>query len=117
MCQNQEQDLLMILPFIKKPPVPKETGVYADSGYKGLDKLHTQTELPYKKKKTKELDAEEKEYNGALSRYRVIVEHIIGDLKTFRILSERFRNKRKRHNLNFNIIGGIVNMKNGFVSV
>jgi hypothetical protein len=98
------------------PPVPKETRLYVDSGYQGLDKLHAQTELPYKKTKTTELDAEEKEYNRALSRYRVVVEHIIGDLKTFRILSDRFRNKRKRHNLKFNIIAGIVNMKNGFAT-
>jgi hypothetical protein len=98
------------------PPVLSKTRVYVDSGYQGLDKLHQQTELPYKKTKTSGLNAEEKEYNTALSRYRVIVENIIKDLKIFKILFDRFRNKRKRHNLKFNIIAGIVNMKNGFAA-
>jgi len=59
----------------------------------------------------------EKEYNTALSRIRVKIENIIGDLKTFRILSDRYRNKRKRYGVKFNIIAGIVNLKNGFASV
>lgn len=97
-----------------EPPIPKDTRAFADSGYQGLDKLHTQTELPYKATKTKPLDGSEKEYNQALSRIRVKVEHILGDIKTFRILGDRYRNKRKRYNIKFNIIAGIVNLKNGF---
>lgn len=97
-----------------EPPIPKDTRAFADSGYQGLDKLHTQTELPYKATKTKPLDEEEKEYNQALSRVRVVVEHILGDIKTFKILSDRYRNKRKRYNIKVKIIAGIVNIKNGF---
>lgn len=96
------------------PPVPIGTRAYADSGYQGLDKLHRETEIPYKKTKNKPLDEEEKEYNHALSSCRVIVENILGDMKTFRILSDRYRNKRKRYGIKFNIIAGIVNFKNGF---
>jgi hypothetical protein len=55
--------------------------------------------LSYKATKTKPLDEEEKEYNHALSRLRVIVEHVIGDMKVFKILSERYRNKRKRYGI------------------
>jgi hypothetical protein len=73
MCQNHRLDRFMTLLCIKEgPPIQKETRVYADSGYQELDKLHPQTELPYKKTKTRNLDAEEKEYNRALSRYRVL---------------------------------------------
>jgi hypothetical protein len=97
-----------------EPLIPKETRAFADSGYQGLDKLHIQTELPYKATKTKPLDKEEKEYNQALSRLRVVVEHILGDIKTFRILADRYRNKRKRYGIKFKIIAGIVNLKNGF---
>lgn len=50
-----------------EPPIPKDTRAFADSGYQGLDKLHTQTELPYKATKTKPLDDEEKEYNQAVN--------------------------------------------------
>lgn len=99
-----------------EPPIPKQTRVFVDSGYQGLDKLHIQTELPYKATKTKPLDEEEKEYNQALSRLRVVVEHILGDIKTFRILADRYRNKRKRYDIKFKIVAGIVNFKNGFAS-
>jgi len=97
-----------------EPPIHKDTRVYADSGYQGLDKIHQATEIPYKKSKHHLLDKEQKEHNSALSRIRLKVEHIIGDLKIFKILSERYRNKRKRYHLKFNIIAGIVNFKNGF---
>lgn len=71
--------------------------------------------MPYKATKTKPLSEEEKEYNQSLSRLRVVVEHILGDIKTFRILADRYRNKRKRYGTKFKIIAGIVNLKNGFV--
>ena len=101
----------------EEPPIPPESRAFVDSGYQGLDKLHQATELPYKATKTKQLDKEEKEYNHALSRFRVIVENVIGDIKTFKILSDRYRNKRKRYGIKFNIIAGIVNLKNGFAAV
>ena len=102
--------------YKEEPPIPPDSRAFVDSGYQGLDKLHQATELPYKATKTKPLDKEEKEYNHALSRYRVIVENIIGDIKTFKILSDRYRNKRKRYGIKFHIISGIVNLKNGFAT-
>ena len=100
----------------EEPLIPPDSRAFVDSGYQGLDKIHQATELPYKATKTKPLDKEEKEYNHALSRYRVIVENIIGDIKTFKILSDRYRNKRKRYGIKFHIISGIVNLKNGFTT-
>ena len=100
----------------EEPPIHKDTRAFVDSGYQGLDKLHIQTELPYKAIKTKPLGEEEKEYNQALSRLRVVVEHILGDIKTFRILADCYRNKRKRYDIKFKIIAGVVNLKNGFAS-
>lgn len=100
--------------FKQSPPLPPDTTAFVDSGYQGIDKLHSHAEFPYKARKTKLLDKEEKEYNRALSRIRVKVENILGQIKVFRILSERYRNKRRRYGLKFNIIAGIVNLKNGF---
>jgi hypothetical protein len=98
----------------QEPPLHPKSRAFVDSGYQGLDKLHKETELPYKATKTKPLDQEEKDYNRALSRIRVLVENVLANIKTFRILSDRYRNKRKRHNVKFKIIAGIVNLKNGF---
>jgi hypothetical protein len=64
----------------KEPPLHPKSRAFADSGYQGLNKIHSETELPYKATKTKPLDREEKEYNGALSRVRIIIENILGDI-------------------------------------
>lgn len=102
--------------YKKEPPLPRDSRAYADSGYQGLDKLHPLTELPFKASKNKPLEKGEKEYNQALSRIRVKVEHVFSQIKTFKIISERYRNKRKRYAIKFMIVAGIVNLKNGFTS-
>jgi IS5 family transposase len=100
----------------QEPLLPKKSRVYVDLGYQGLDKRHRETELPYKAFKKKPLDKEEKQYNQALSRIRVKVENVLAQIKVFKIMSDRYRNKRKRYTIKFNIIAGIVNMKNGFMT-
>ncbi len=100
--------------FKKEPPPPKKSRLFVDSGYQGIDKIHAESEFPYKSTKNKPLDKEEKEYNHALSKIRVKIENIFAQIKLFKILSDRYRNKRKRYGVKFNIIAGIVNMKNGF---
>ena len=100
--------------FKQGPPLPDHARGYFDSGYQGVDKVHPNSDFPYKTTKNKPLDEDEKEYNRGLSNFRVKVEHIIGDIKTFKILSERYRNKRKKYGVKVNIIAGIVNFKNGF---
>jgi DDE superfamily endonuclease/Helix-turn-helix of DDE superfamily endonuclease len=102
--------------FKEEPPIPKETTAFVDLGYQGLDRLHSKTELPFKASKNKPLDSEDKAYNHALSRIRIKVENVLASIKVFRILSDPYRNKNKRYNLKFNIIAGIVNLKNGFSS-
>lgn len=100
----------------QEPPLHPKSRTFVDSGYQGLDKVHRETEWPYKATKKRPLDTEEKSYNRALSRIRVKVENIIATLKTFRILSDRYRNKRRRYNIKFKIIAGIMNLKNGFAA-
>lgn len=97
-----------------KHSLPPDSTAFVDSGYQGIDKLHPAAEFPYKATKDKPLSKEEKEYNRALSRIRVKVENVLGQIKVFRILSDRYRNKSKRYGIKFNIIAGIVNLKNGF---
>jgi len=57
------------------PPLPEASHVYADSGYQGLQKDHSAIDMPYKKTKVKPLTKDERDYNHALSRFRVRVEH------------------------------------------
>jgi transposase len=93
---------------------PQESRLFVDAGYQGIADIHQNADFPYKSSKNKPLDAEEKAYNSALSRLRVKVEHIFAQLKIFKILSDRYRNKRKRYGVKVNIIAGLVNLKNGF---
>jgi hypothetical protein len=96
------------------PPLPRNTRGYGDSAYQGYNDVHPAMEIPYKKPKKGKLTAEEREYNRALSSFRVRIENKIRELKIFRILSDLYRNKRRGYGLKFNIVAGLVNFKNGF---
>ncbi len=49
--------------------------------------------------------------NREISSARVLNENVIGVIKRFRILAEKYRNRRKRFNLRFNLIAGIYNFE------
>ena len=83
----------------------------ADTGYLGINKLHTNSQIPAKKSKLHPLTPEQKDANRELASQRIFCEHIIGRLKVFRILSERYRNRRKRFGLRFNLIAAIYNFE------
>lgn len=87
--------------------------VLADSGYQGLVKLHEKSKTPRKKPRKSELTEEQRRNNRELARRRVVVEHVIRSLKIFRILAERYRNRRKRFSLRFNLIAGLYNYELG----
>ena len=86
-----------------------QTECLADSGYLGLRKCHGNSRLPAKKSKLHPLTKEQKAGNRHLSRERFVVEHVIRSVKIFRILSERYRNRRKRFGLRFNLIAALYN--------
>ncbi len=96
--------------------VHPDTIVLADLGYAGLDKLHAQTCLPVKASKQHPLTHEEKQANRTLARLRLRVEQVVGRLKVFRILGERYRGRRKRFGLRFNLIAGVHNFELGLAS-
>ena len=83
----------------------------ADTGYLGINKLHANSQIPAKKSKLHPLTPEQKTANRELARQRIFCEHIIGRLKVFRILSDRYRNRRKRFGLRFNLIAAIYNLE------
>lgn len=82
-----------------------------DKGYQGMQKLHVHCRLPKKKPRGGQLTAEDKAYNRQLARERVGVEHVNRRLKVFRILSRRYRNRRKRFGLRCNLIAALYNFE------
>ena len=81
----------------------------ADSGYQGLLKLHKNSRIPFKKSKNHPLTDEQKLFNRELSRERIVIENINAKIKTFKIMSERYRNRRKRRLLRMNLVCAIIN--------
>ena len=89
----------------------KEVEIKADSGYQGLQKKHAKVLIPKKNSKLQKLTKEEKRANRELAKKRIKVENVIRRLKIFRILAERYRHRRKRLGLRFNLLSGIYNFE------
>ena len=94
-----------------KVALSKEVEIKADSGYQGLQKKHDKVLIPKKNSKLHKLTKEERRANRELSKKRIKVENVIRRLKIFRILGERYRHRRKRLGLRFNLISGIYNFE------
>ncbi len=75
----------------------------------GLLKLHSNSRIPHKASKNHPLTAEQKSFNHALPTERIVIENINARIKTFKIMGERYRNRRKRHLLRMNLICAILN--------
>lgn len=80
-----------------------------DKGYQGIQKLHANSHLPHKKPRGGQLTQVQKADNRALARRRVVIEQVNRCLKIFRILAERYRNRRRRFGLRFNLIAALYN--------
>ena len=95
----------------------KSIELKADSGYQGLQKERAKTLIPKKKSKLHRLTKEEKRANRELAKKRVKVENVIRKLKIFRLLGERYRNRRRRLGLRFNLISGIYNFERKIIKI
>jgi hypothetical protein len=89
--------------------VNPKTAIITDTGYQGITKLHANSTLPHKRQKKQKLTKEQKQYNRKVSSERVFNEHEIGFLKRFKIIAERYRNRRNRFGLRFSLICGLCN--------
>lgn len=65
--------------------------------------------MPKKKSKKNPLSKEDKKNNREISSERVLNESVIGVVKRFKIVNDKYRNRRKRFGLRFNLICGIYN--------
>lgn len=81
----------------------------ADSGYQGIKRYHQNSALPKKNSKKKPLSKQEKKENHNISSERVLVENVIRKVKIFRVMAEKYRNRRKRFTLRLNLIAAIIN--------
>ena len=112
-CTNYEKGRRHDFRLLKESKVRflAETKTLVDSGYQGLQKIHASTVMPKKNSKKYPLTKEQKAQNRQISSDRVRCENIIGYLKRFRIIAEKYRNRRKRFALRFNLIAAIYNLE------
>ena len=102
------------------PSLPSKVRLGVDLGYKGIktDYPKLNCVVPFKRKspgrgrrgvKGQELSAEQKAFNKALSKERVVVEHTNSRVKKFRIWEDEFRNRLKHYDAMTEIVCGLVN--------
>ena len=84
--------------------------VLGDRGYQGLQHFHANSQTPQRKPPKQPLSKAAKRANRELASLRITVEHVIRDLKIFRILKETYRNKRRRFGLRLHLIAAICNL-------
>ena len=97
--------------------LPAEISITGDSGYQGIQHDFPHATLPHKKTRGgPELSKKQKRQNRKISRTRVLVDQLIGCMKVFKILSDRYRGNRHKHSEIFKIIACVTNIKLGFVS-
>lgn len=104
------------------PHLPDNVRLDLDLGYLGImvDFPKLYCALPIKRKnpgrgkrgvKAQELSAEQKAFNKALAKERVVVEHTNSRVKKFHIFGDEFRNRLKRYDIMTDIVCGLVNFR------
>ena len=104
------------------PHLPDNVRLDLDLGYLGikLDYPKLNCMLPIKKKNpgrgkrgvvAQELSVEQKSFNKAFAKERVVVEHTNSRVKKFHIFGDEFRNRLKRYDIMTDIVCGLVNFR------
>lgn len=88
--------------------------MHVDLGYLGIAKNHSNCEIPHKASKLHPLTDEQKQENKMKASARICVEHVNAKIKTFQILTQKYRNRRKRFNLRFSLICALIHFDRGF---
>ncbi len=89
----------------------KDVLLIAGKGYLGINRIHSNSLIPKKSTKKHKLTKEEKKYNSIISKRRIYIEHVNRYIKKFKIVSESYRNKRKKFFMKFSLICAIYNFE------
>jgi len=93
--------------------IPKDVQVNLDRGYEGAEERYPNNKVykPKRAQRNHPLTLFEKLYNRLINKTRILVEHVIGRVKKFRIAAELYRNRRARHGDYFAIVAGLINFR------
>lgn len=93
--------------------IPEDVQVNLDRGYEGAEKRYPNNKVykPKRAQRNHPLTLFEKLYNHLINKTRILVEHVIGRVKKFRIVSELYRNRRASHGDFFLAVAGLINFR------
>ena len=92
--------------------IPLRARHILDAGYVGVDRENPNANvlIPFKRKRGQDkLCSLAKQVNKFLSRHRIIVEHVIGKIKNFKICAYIYRGRRGNYNQIFRNVAAIYN--------
>jgi hypothetical protein len=91
--------------------LPEGVGGIGDLAYVGIADLHPEGlgAAPRRKPRGQDRPPEDRKYNRAFSRRRIVVEHAIGRLRRFRSVAHVNRHRRKGHAARVRAVAGLVN--------
>src|SRR3954447_20209857 len=91
--------------------LPAGVGGIGDLAYVGIADLHPEGlgAAPRRKPRGQDRPPEDRRYNRAFSRRRIVVEHAIGRLRRFRAVAHVNRHRRKGHAARVRAVAGLVN--------
>lgn len=91
--------------------IPEGVGAEGDSAYVGVDKLRPAgpTGTPRKKPRGQDRPPEDVAYNRGFANRRIIVEHTIGRMRRYQVLSAADREHRRKHPARVRAVSGLVN--------
>ncbi len=95
--EGKEHDFSIVKKERLPDHIPKDVRIQVDNGFQGIQKEFPGhlVSITTKKPKGRELSNTVKEHNKSKSRVRILVEHAIGGIKRYGIVSQVFRNRTK----------------------
>jgi hypothetical protein len=93
--------------------LPADVQVNLDRGYEGAEERYPNNKVykPKRAQRNHPLTLFEKLYNHIINKTRILVEHVIGCVKKFRIVSELYCNRRAAHGDFFLVVAGLINFR------
>ena len=93
--------------------IPEDVQVNLDRGYEGAEKRYPNNTIykPKRAQRNHPLTLFEKLYNHIINKTRILVEHVIGRLKKFHIMSDLYRNRRSAHAGYLAVVAGLINFR------
>lgn len=92
-------------------PIAPQIEGYADSGSQGISHRHSNSQLPIKQPKGRDVTSDERAYNRALARVRIAIEHVNRRCHIFRIVKDTYRGKHQHSGVTWHLIAGLVNVR------